>query len=65
MLSKVLGRIVMAILFFAVVTPVGLVMRTAGAADPLRRRLDREASSYWLVRDAARNERQTSITRQF
>jgi hypothetical protein len=64
MLSKVLGRIVMAILFFAVVTPVGLVMRTAGR-DPLRRRLDREASSYWLVRDAARNERQTSMTRQF
>jgi len=40
MLSKVLGRIVMAILFFAVVTPVGLVMRMAGR-DPLRRRLDR------------------------
>ncbi|HXC13991.1 MAG TPA: hypothetical protein VNV39_14265 [Stellaceae bacterium] len=64
MLSKVLGRIVMAILFFAVVTPVGLVMRMAGR-DPLRRRLDREASSYWLVRDTTRNERQTSMTRQF
>jgi hypothetical protein len=60
----VLGRIVMAILFFAVVTPVGLVMRMA-SRDPLRRRLDREASSYWLVRDTTRNERQTSMTRQF
>ena len=64
MLSKVLGRIVMAILFFAVVTPVGLVMRTAGR-DPLRRRLDREASSYWLARGTARDDRQTSMTRQF
>lgn len=64
MLSKLFGRVVMAMLFFAVLTPVGLVMRMAGR-DPLRRRLDREASSYWLVRDAARNERQTSMTRQF
>jgi hypothetical protein len=64
MLAKVFGKLVMAILFFTVLTPLGLVMRSMGR-DPLRRRLDREAPSYWVVRGNARDDRQTSMTRQF
>lgn len=63
-LFKGFGPIVMAILFYAVVTPIGLVMRLTGR-DPLRLRLEPEASSYWRTRPRVRNERQTSMTRQF
>jgi hypothetical protein len=41
--------IVMRLLFFGVVTPIGVAMRLAGR-DPLRRRCDPTASSYWIVR---------------
>jgi hypothetical protein len=41
--------IIMRLLFFGVVTPIGLAMRLTGR-DPLRRRHDPSASSYWIVR---------------
>lgn len=41
--------IVMRLLFFGVVTPIGVAMRLAGR-DPLRRRHDPAASSYWILR---------------
>jgi hypothetical protein len=41
--------IVMRLLFFGVVTPIGLAMRLTGR-DPLRRRHDPTATSYWIVR---------------
>jgi hypothetical protein len=41
--------IVMRLLFFGVVTPIGVAMRLAGR-DPLRRRHDPSASSYWILR---------------
>jgi hypothetical protein len=62
-LSKVFSPIVMAILFFAVVTPLGLIIRLAGR-DPLRQHLDRNAASYWLARGGAQGEPETSMTRQ-
>jgi hypothetical protein len=64
MIAKVFGRIALAVVFFALVTPVGFVMRFFGR-DPLRWRLDREAASYWIARDAAPDRRQTAMTRQF
>jgi hypothetical protein len=63
-LSETFTAIVMAILFFTVLTPIGLIMRLTGR-DPLRLRLDREALSYWLTRGRAQDTRQTSMTRQF
>jgi hypothetical protein len=63
-LSGVLSPIAIAILFFAILTPVALVMRLAGR-DPLRLRLDRNVPSYWLRRGSAQHARQTSMTRQF
>jgi hypothetical protein len=35
------------VVFYLVFTPVGLVMRLLGR-DPLQRRFDREAGTYWV-----------------
>jgi hypothetical protein len=51
----------MALLFFLVVTPIGC-MRRLWVRDPLRRRFDRQAASYWQKRDAASPQ---SMTNQF
>ena len=39
----------MALLFFGVFAPLGVVMRAFGY-DPLRLKRDRSASSYWVRR---------------
>jgi hypothetical protein len=51
--------IVMAILFFAIVTPVGIVMRLTGR-DRLRLRFEPAEPSYWVPRSP---HRQASIAR--
>lgn len=50
-LHKVVNPLVMGFLFFAVVTPIGLLMRLCGQR-PLGLELQREATSYWVTRDA-------------
>jgi hypothetical protein len=53
-LSIVLGyfisRLLLTLLYFLVVTPIGLVMRLVGK-DPMERRIDRSAATYWIKRD--------------
>jgi hypothetical protein len=49
LLFKVVNPIVMGLLFFATITPIGLVMRLSGK-DFLRLRLDKSAKSYWIDR---------------
>ncbi len=49
LLFHVVNPIVMAIVFYATVVPIGLLLRLVGK-DPLRLKLDREAASYWLER---------------
>jgi hypothetical protein len=63
LMSSIAGRLVMGVLFFCVLTPLGLVLRLAGR-DPLRLRLDPGAPSYWIARASAAG-RQTSMTRQY
>jgi hypothetical protein len=53
----------MGIVFFAVLTPIAIIMRLAGK-DPLRLHYEPEKPSYWLAR-AWVGERQTSMTDQF
>ena len=55
--------LVMGLLFYATITPMALVMRLMGK-DPLRRRFDPEAKSYWIERRPAGPEPQ-SMRRQF
>lgn len=62
-LSRISTPVVMGFLFFAVITPIGIIMRLAGN-DPLRLRFERDIPSYWLAR-ASLGDRQTSMTRQF
>ena len=50
LLNKIVSPIVLGILFFLAVTPLGVGMRLMGK-DPMRRKLDRDAKSYWIPRD--------------
>lgn len=49
LLHRIVSPIVLAILFYAVVAPTGLIMRLMGK-DPLRLRLAPEADTYWIER---------------
>jgi Saxitoxin biosynthesis operon protein SxtJ len=62
-LAKITTPLVMGLLFFVVLTPVGVIMRLAGN-DPLRLRFEPDNPSYWLGR-ISQDDRQTSMTRQF
>ena len=50
LLHRIVSPIALGILFFGVVTPTGLLMRLLGH-DPLRLRLDKTATTYWIVRN--------------
>jgi large-conductance mechanosensitive channel len=62
-IAKVINPILLALLFFFVVTPMAFVMRIAGKR-PLRLALDHAASSYWTYRNASRSE-PSSMRQQF
>jgi predicted membrane metal-binding protein len=49
LLYKVMNPLVLGLLFFVTITPIGFVMRLFGK-DFLRLRLDRGAKSYWIER---------------
>ena len=51
-IAKVVNPIVLALLFFIVVTPMAYVMRLAGK-HPLRLAADQSATSYWMARGAS------------
>jgi hypothetical protein len=53
MLHRLTSPLVMAVLFYGTILPVGLLMRGFGK-DPLRLRLNRAADSYWLPRTDVR-----------
>jgi len=49
LLGQIVNPIVLGVLFFAVITPAGWLMRLLGS-DPMRRRFDQALSSYWQIR---------------
>ena len=49
LLHRIVSPVVMGLVFYGVVTPIGLLMRLAGK-DLLRLRLDRPGPSYWIER---------------
>jgi Saxitoxin biosynthesis operon protein SxtJ len=53
LLHRIINPIIMALLFFGTILPIGLLMRVLGK-DPLRLRLDKAADSYWLPRSDER-----------
>jgi len=46
-----ISHVLMAIIFYGVVTPIGLVLRLCGGA-PMRRKFDRAATTYWTPHGA-------------
>lgn len=49
-LQKIVSPVVLGILFYVGVTPLGIIMRLTGK-DLLRLKLDKSAPSYWIVRE--------------
>jgi len=50
LLHSIISPIVLGVVFFGVVTPIGLLMRALGK-DLLKMQYDKAAASYWVVRD--------------
>ena len=54
-LGKIISPIIMGIIFFVVVTPIGLVMRLLGK-DVLNLKLNKKESSYWIEKDGLKSK---------
>jgi len=52
----VVGHVVAAIVFYVILTPVGLVFKLVGR-DAMHRRFDPDAKSYWVKREPPANKR--------
>lgn len=63
LLGAVVTPVVMALVFFLAVTPTALLLRLFGK-DPLNRRFDPSAESYWIARDPDSDAR-SSMKNQF
>jgi len=58
-IGNIVNSIILAIVYFIVITPMGMVMRMMGK-DPMRRTLDKSVASYRViskVRDRTHMER--------
>ena len=62
-LHHITNPIIMGLVYFIAIVPIGLIMRARGK-DLLRLRFDRAASSYWIVRDPPGPKR-GSMAKQF
>jgi hypothetical protein len=63
LLHKIVNPVIMGLIFFLTVTPTALIMRALGK-DPSRRRLDKDATTYWIDR-APPGPDPDSMPRQF
>ncbi len=45
----VVSHLLLAVIFFGVIMPIGLILRVLGR-DPMRKMLDRSATTYWIAR---------------
>jgi hypothetical protein len=52
----VVSYVILAIIYYGILTPIGLVMRLVGR-DPLHRKFDRSAGTYWVRRPQAADAR--------
>ncbi len=57
-LHAIVSPVVLAILFYVCIAPIGFLMRLSGT-DPLRRHYDADAESYWIARDPPGPQRET------
>ncbi|MCU0724689.1 MAG: SxtJ family membrane protein [Planctomycetes bacterium] len=55
-IGLVLSTIILFVLYYFILTPIGLVMRLAGR-DPMKRKFDPAAKSYWIPREPVNDVR--------
>ena len=55
LLGKIVSPIVMGIIYFGVVTPIGLIMRIFGK-DILNLKIDKNKKTYWLAKDKIKSK---------
>ena len=60
LLGIIISPIVMAIIFFIIVTPIGIIMRSMGK-DLLRKKFEKNLNTYWIKKDKS----YASMKRQF
>jgi hypothetical protein len=63
-LGYFVSRIILTIIFFLVITPMGLIFRVIGK-DPMERKLDRKATSYWSKKEQEANPSIERYEKQF
>ena len=63
LLSRIVNPVVMGLMFYLVITPMGVCMRLMGK-DLLRLKFDRKAGSYWIPREPPGPEPE-SLSNQF
>ena len=63
LLHRIVSPVILGLLFYTTILPVGVLMRAFGN-DPMRRKFDPSADSYWVLREppGASSE---SMTQQF
>lgn len=49
LLHRIVSPVILGLLYYGCITPIGFLMRLSGK-DPLSRRYQAEAPSYWIVR---------------
>ena len=64
LMGAVVSTLLLVLLFFLVVTPMGLVARLVGK-DFLSQKLEPNAASYWLVRDISKPKAKHEHEQQF
>lgn len=63
LLHRITSPIILGVMFFGVITPIGFFMRLAGK-DLLRLKFDRDCTSYWIKREPPGPDK-SSLKRQF
>jgi Saxitoxin biosynthesis operon protein SxtJ len=63
LLHRIISPLILALLFYVTVLPIGLIMRALGK-DPLRLKFEPAADSYWIPRDPP-GPAPTSMKNQF
>ena len=62
-IGAAVSYVLLALIFFGVIMPIGLLLRLFGS-DPMRRSFDRSANSYWIARPSDSTDTQRYF-RQF
>ena len=50
MLGSIIAPVVMALVYFTSVVPLGIIFKILGK-DPMRRKLDKSSKSYWISKE--------------